>query len=136
MIVVDASLFASWLLNESSDASGDAVWNSLVAETVLVPAHWTGELAAALCGAVASKRIRAEEVEAIIERVKLFDFGYAGPIPVETLGKLVDDATQLRLSASHMSYLMLAREHKLPLATLDEDLRRAAARLNIPLLPA
>ena len=48
MIVVDASLFAAWLLNQPSHGPDDAVWDTLTAEAVFVPADWPDEIANAL----------------------------------------------------------------------------------------
>ena len=136
MIVVDASLFAAWLLNEPSRGPDDAVWDILSFETVFVPDHWPNEIANALRRAVRTKRIRVEEIESIVERVSVFDIGFAGPTPIDEIGSLVKEALHHGLSAYDMTYVRLAREHQLPLATIDQEMRRAATRLNIPLLPA
>ena len=135
MIVVDASLFAAWLLNEPSHGPADAVWDILVADTVFVPAHWPNEIANALRRAVRTKRIDANEFQAIIERISPFEIVLAGPTPVEEIGNLTEEALDHDLSAYDMTYIRLARQHQLSLATLDNAMRRAAATLNIPLLP-
>ena len=136
MIVVDASLFVAWLLNEPGHGPDDAVWDMLVTETVFVPHHWPNEIANALRRAVRTKRIRAEEIVSIAERVCVFDIGFAGPTPIDEIANLAQEALDNDLSAYDMTYVRLAREHQLSLATIDQGMRRAAARQNIPLLPA
>jgi predicted nucleic acid-binding protein len=135
LIVVDASLFAAWLLNEPSHGPEDAVWDILTAETLFVPDHWPNEIANALRRAVRTKRITIGEVEVIAERVRLFEIAFAEPTPIHKIGTLATDALDHGLSAYDMTYVNLARGHGLPLATVDASMRRAAAALNIPLLP-
>ena len=136
MIVVDASLFAAWLLNEPRGDAQDAVWEILVAETAFVPNHWPNEIANALRRAVRTKRIRLDEIALIAERVRPFDIEFAGPTPLEEIEKLANEALDYGLSAYDMAYVRLARDRQLPLATLDNAMRRAATTLKIPLLPA
>ena len=136
MIVVDASLFAAWLLNEPDYGPEDQVWDALIAETLVVPGHWPNEIANALRRAVRTKRIRAEELEPIAERAGVFDISLAQPTSLDEIGSLASEALELELSTYDMSYVRLARLLQLPLATVDQGMRRAAARLDIRLLPS
>jgi predicted nucleic acid-binding protein len=136
LIVVDASLFIAWLLNEPRRRPEEAVWEILLAETALVPAHWPNEIANALRRAVRTKRIAIEEIAPIAEQVSTFDIGFAEPTSIEAVGELAKEALQYGLSAYDMIYVNLAREYRLPLATIDQAMRAAAQRLEVPLLPA
>lgn len=136
MIVLDASLFVAWLLNEPRHTPEEAVWDTLAAETVLVPSHWPNEIANALRRAVRTKRLGTEEIAPVAARVSTFDIGFAEPTPVEAIADLANDALHYGLSAYDMIYVRLARDHRLPLATVDQAMRAAAQRLDIPLLPA
>jgi predicted nucleic acid-binding protein len=135
LIVVDASLFAAWLLNESRHGPADAVWDLLSAHTLFVPNHWPNEIANALRKAVRTRRLKREEISPITERVGTFDIDFAGPTPVDEIGALVKEALDRGLSAYDMIYVRLARDHQLPLATIDRGMRNAARRMKIPLLP-
>ena len=135
MIVVDASLFVAWLLNEPSHGPEDAVWDSLSADTLLVPSHWSNEIANALRKAVRTGRIKADEITPIAERVSTFDIGFAEPTPVQEIGSLAKEALVCGLSAYDMTYVRLAREFQLPLATIDQEMRNAAQRMQVNLLP-
>jgi predicted nucleic acid-binding protein len=136
LIVVDASLFAAWLLNEPRPGPEDEVWDLLAANTIFVPDHWPNEIANALRRAVRTKRLSAEEVSSIAERVSTFDIGFAGPTRIDEIGILTKEALDHGLSAYDMSYVRVAREHQLPLATIDRAMRSAAQRLQIRILPA
>jgi predicted nucleic acid-binding protein len=136
LIVVDASLFAAWLLNEPDHGPDHAVWDTLSAETILVPDHWPNEIANVLRRAVRTKRLHADEISPIAERVSLFEIGFAGPTPLDEIGQLVVEALEFGLSTYDMTYVRLARDHQYPLATIDGAMRDAARRLNIVLLPA
>jgi predicted nucleic acid-binding protein len=136
LIVVDASLFVAWLLNEPLRTREEAVWDLLSTETVLAPAHWPNEIANALRRAVRTRRLSADEIVSIAEEVGTFDIGFAEPTSIEAIASLAKDALHYDLSAYDMVYVNLAREHRLPLATIDQAMRAAAQRLDIQLLPA
>lgn len=136
MIVVDASLFTAWLLNESRHGPEDAVWDILSAETVFVPDHWPNEIANALRRAVRTMRLDIDELPLIAERIKTFDIDFSGPVRVDEIGALAKEALDHGLSANDMIYIRIARQHRLPLATIDQAMRRAAQRMNLTLLPA
>lgn len=135
MIVVDASLFAAWLLNEPGHGPQDAVWDTLSAEMLFVPDHWPNEIANALRRAVRTKRLRIEEVAPIAQRVVTFEIGFAEPTPLDQIGALAIEALEFGLSTYDMTYVRLARDNRIPLATIDQAMRAAARRLEIDLLP-
>jgi predicted nucleic acid-binding protein len=136
LIVVDASLFAAWLLNEPDPGPEHAVWDTLSAETIFVPGHWPNEIADALRRAVRTKRLGVDEISPIAERVSLFEIGFAEPTPLDEIGRLALEALEFGLSAYDMTYVRLARDYQYPLATIDGAMRDAARRLHISLLPA
>jgi predicted nucleic acid-binding protein len=136
LIVVDASLFLVCLLNEPRPGPENAVWEHLVSDTIFVPDHWPNEIANALRRAVRTKRLPINELEPITQRISVFDITFADPTPVREIGALAKEALEYDLSAYDMIYVRLAREHRLPLATIDQSMRRAAAKLRVRLLSA
>lgn len=135
MIVVDASLFVAWLLDEQDYGPTHSVWERLLTESIFVPDHWPNEIANSLRRAVRTKRLRADEVLPIAERILVFDIGFAEPTPLDQIGSLAKDALDLDLSTYDMTYVRVARDYQYPLATIDEGMRKAARRLRIRLLP-
>jgi predicted nucleic acid-binding protein len=136
LIVVDASLFAEWLLNEPGAQEHETIWDRLSAETLFVPPHWPNEIANALRRAVRTKRLNVDEVMPIAQRVVAFDIELAAPTSLEIVGLLASEALQHGLSVYDMIYIRLARELRLPLATIDRPMRTAAGKLGVNVLPA
>ena len=100
----------------------------------VVPMLWRLEVGNALTLAVRRKRIsRTERADAL---AKLSD------LPIEADSETfihawtstVTLADRFNLTLYDACYLELAQRRALPLATLDEDLRKAAKALDIPLL--
>jgi predicted nucleic acid-binding protein len=135
LIVVDASLFAAWLLNEPDYGPGDAVWNIVSTDVMLVPGHWPNEVANALRRAVRTKRLRPDEIMPIAARVNMFKIVFTEPTPLDQIGSLATDALEYGISTYDMIYVRLARDRQYPLATIDGAMRGAAQRLRIRLLP-
>ena len=135
MIVVDASLFAAWLLDEPGHGPLDAVWDIVSADVMFVPVHWPNEIANALRRAVRTKRLRADEVAPIAERVNNFKIDFAEATPLDQVGSLALEALEHGLSVYDMIYVCIARDHQYPLATIDGPMRETARRLRIQLLP-
>jgi predicted nucleic acid-binding protein len=136
LIVVDASLFVGWLLNEPGARANELVWDKLSSETLFVPTHWPNEIANALRRAVRTRRLNVDEIVPIAQRVAVFDIELAAPTPVETIGALAADALRHQLSVYDLLYVQLAREHRLPLATIDQPMRAVAGKLGVAVLPA
>ena len=136
MIVADASLMISWLLNETDVVVAEDVYNLLAEDTLLVPAHWALEVANALRTNVRRGRLSPAVLEIIQERLgKLVIVPDASVSPAD-IAALVVFAVDQRLTTYDACYVQLAARSRAPLATLDRDMRAAAARLNIDVLPS
>ncbi len=133
MIVVDASLFVAWLLNEQDDQSARAFWRDIATRRAIVPAHWPNEVANALRRAVRTKRLPAEEIEWAVTELSHFDISLAAPPLAADIGKLAKDALALDLSVYDLQYVRLAQTLGVPLATNDAAMRRAAERVQVAL---
>jgi predicted nucleic acid-binding protein len=135
LIIIDASLFAAWLLNERDHGPADAVWEIVLPERIFVPVHWPNEVANALRRAVRTKRIRSDEVRPIAERASEFRIDFAAPTSLEEIGDLATEALEYGLSTYDMTYVRIARDHQCRLATIDRSMRAVAQRLNVRILP-
>lgn len=95
-------------------------------EEVVVPAHWSLEVANALLVARRRNRVSAGQVDEFIEGLA------ALPIPMDPPGDplkwpaVMKLAEGYHLTAYDAAYPELAQRTGLPLATLDGDLRKAA----------
>ncbi len=136
MFVLDASLTIAWLVREEAAPEADAVLDMLAEQPASVPELWHLEVANVLLMAMRRKRISPEMLDVLLRRLRV--------LPIETVHMArdfrMDDilalARQERLTVYDATYLQLALQLALPLATLDGDLRAAAARNGVPVLPA
>ena len=135
MIVVDASIFVAWLLNEPRQLAEQEVWDALVSESALVPVHWPNEVATALRRAVRRNRISLEDIGPTLGDLAPFDIKLSTPPSVQDIEALTKDALRLDLSVYDLQYVNLAKTHRLPLATIDTAMRSAARKVDVIVLP-
>ncbi len=127
-LIVDASITLSAVLPDEMSPRAKHAWEMVVAQGALVPSHWALEVANGLL--VAQRRKRISDVD---RRETVSDLM---SIPVAVDGRTIEmawsDATVLavrhQLTCYDAAYLELALRAGLPLATLDEDLFRAAKK--------
>ncbi|HEX5413037.1 MAG TPA: type II toxin-antitoxin system VapC family toxin [Terriglobia bacterium] len=132
--VVDASATLPWCFADEATATTNALLTPLqTGDEALVPAHWPAEVANALLIAVRHGRISSRDADQFLE-------------DLDVLAIRIDTATQklirlhiLPIAEKHSltiydaAYLELAMRRAVPLATLDDDLRKAA-RISAVLL--
>lgn len=135
MIVVDASLMVAWLLQEDELRIVPDVYDTLPERDIVVPSHWPVELASALLVNVRRRRILLEKLDSILDGLSIFRISIDAAIPVEQIGILAHFAATQKLTVYDASYVQLALEQRAPLATLDRDMRAAAQKLEIKLIP-
>jgi predicted nucleic acid-binding protein len=128
--VVDASVSAAWFLpDEATDYTGAAL-HATATCLVWVPMLWLPEMANLLRSAQRRRRITAAkraELAAAAAGLRL-------QVCPEPVGLLTLDALAAEhgLSAYDACYLELALRRRLPMATLDRDLRAAMQRSGVP----
>jgi predicted nucleic acid-binding protein len=138
-VVVDASLMLACVLpDEKSDAAVATVAERLRAgEALVAPFHFPMELLSGIEQAARRGRVASDErfpifAAAIEPGIELVTLPVAGNASVPPLVDLVDRSG---LRAYDALYLQLAIARTLPLASLDEALRTAAAQEGIDVVP-
>jgi predicted nucleic acid-binding protein len=133
-LVLDSSATLAWAYgDESTDAIG-AVFHQLAAEGAWVPALWKLEVANVL-----EMGVRRRRHDAAFREDTLADLALL-PIRIDPDTGLHAWNTTLRLAERHRltfydaAYLELSLRRSLPLATLDDELRTAAADERVVLL--
>jgi predicted nucleic acid-binding protein len=129
--VLDGSVSLAWYFKDEANPYADAVAARFPEVRAVVPAIWPLEVANAIL--MGERRKRSTEAQATTW------LGYLGSLPV-----IVDDETTTRawsdvlslarahnLSAYDAAYLELALRRGLPLASLDDRLRAAAAAVGV-----
>jgi predicted nucleic acid-binding protein len=134
--VLDASVALSWLFGDARPAdrkTSQAVLSALKqpGAVAVVPVTWGLEVANVLTRGEARDVLSEAQSEAFLEMLA------AAPVEVDdaTFARALTDTLHLarrhRLSAYDASYLELALRRGLPLATLDDDLAKAARRAGV-----
>jgi predicted nucleic acid-binding protein len=132
-IVIDASIVVAGIMPDEDAVRARAVFTRIGEEGAVVPSLWRLEVANALLMAERRRRIdpaRRKEGLALIAALPV-------EVDLETWDRAWHDILPLgerfRLTAYAAAYLELAQRTGLPLATLDDDLRAAAAKLGVAL---
>ncbi|MGA2072373.1 MAG: type II toxin-antitoxin system VapC family toxin [Terriglobia bacterium] len=129
--VLDGSIALAWYFKDEADPYADAVAASLTTARAAVPLIWRLEVANALL--MGERRQRSTEAQA----GKWLAYLRSLPIAVddETNDRAWSEVLGLarvhRLSAYDAAYLELALRRRLPLATLDNQLKAAAAKVGV-----
>ena len=123
-IVVDASVAADWLLDDEFDPTAASALSRLIEEGAIVPQLWSFEVRNALLTAERRGRISGEETRERLEGL--------AELPINTdaepdLDIALGLARTYRLSFYDALYLELAKRRNCALATLDQNLGRAAS---------
>jgi predicted nucleic acid-binding protein len=135
VFVLDSSVALAMLLPDEQSAAADELAGRFAEGSVTVPTIWPLEVRNALLVALRSKRITAAEFEERLEVLALLPVEVSPPSDGATLKRTVALARRHDLSIYDASYIDLARQRALPLATLDSKLRKACAALRVAVLP-
>ena len=134
--VLDASVALAWFLDNPVPNYALHVRGALLkGSRAMVPALWHLEIANGLAVAERRQILTATDVShglSDVEQLVVHALDTDGKIvPVR---RALTTARTYQLAASDAAYLILASEENLPLATLDQSLRRAASRAEVQLL--
>ncbi|MDP2732656.1 MAG: type II toxin-antitoxin system VapC family toxin [Hoeflea sp.] len=132
--MVDASVIFAWQFPDEESEIVDHVADMLIDQAAWVPAHWHAEIANGFAIAVRRKRLTRDYRQGALKRIS--------DLPIRTDPESTAalwNETQLlcdeyQLSAYDAAYLELARRRRIPLATLDAAMNRAAGALGITLI--
>ncbi len=127
--VLDASAALEAAFDDESGVVGAAVTDRLASDSAYVPSLWFSELVQALLQAVRRGRLSLESARAMLAAIVDCSIT-AVPDHLETRA-LLEIAHQTGLSAYDASYLLLAVDMGLELATCDRQLRAAAERVGV-----
>ncbi|GAA6618803.1 type II toxin-antitoxin system VapC family toxin [Scytonema sp. NUACC26] len=132
--VLDCSIAMAWCFEDEATEFTDSLLEELVEGSIKVPSIWFLEVANVL--AIGERRGRSN-------RAQISQFlGLLGNLPIavdtKTEEKAFTDILTLarthKLTSYDAAYLELALREGLPLATLDEGLKRVASKLGVTTL--
>jgi predicted nucleic acid-binding protein len=134
--VLDASVVLAILLPDEHSPRADALIAGLVPGQAWGPQHWPLEVADGLLTAVRRRRIDDRFRRGALEDAALIPVQIAGDTSALAWSTLSDLAVRHALTVYDAAYLELARRRRMPLATLDGQLAKAARADGIDLVLA
>ncbi len=134
--VLDNSIVMSWCFQDEASAYADAVLDALEDSEAIVPSVWPLEVANVLLVAEGKQRLARADTARFVTLVRSLPIMVEDETPDRILGEILALARDYGLSCYDASYLDLAVRTSLPIATLDEDLSKAAKRCGVPLWKA
>jgi predicted nucleic acid-binding protein len=132
--VLDCSIAMAWLFHDEATPKTTALLNRLANETALVPAWWFIEITNVLALAERKSRITSPQSDAFIADLGKLAIERDDEAPDRAFTHLLALCRTHRLTSYDAIYLDLAIRRSLPLATLDDDLRRTARKLGVGVL--
>lgn len=132
--VVDCSITMAWLFHDEATPRTADLLNRLTNETALVPAWWFIEITNVLAMAERKGRITPAQSDAFIADLDKLGIERDDAAPDRAFTHLLALCRVHKLTSYDAIYLDLAVRRNLPLATLDDDLRKTARKLGVSLL--
>jgi predicted nucleic acid-binding protein len=134
-LVLDASVAVAWCFADECTAYTEGVLDLLASGAeALTASIWPFEVANALLMGERRKRISVAQVTKVLQRISLLPISIDPIRPDTAFGQILSVARQEQLTEYDAAYLELALREGLPLATLDNGLRRAARNAGINLV--
>jgi predicted nucleic acid-binding protein len=129
--VLDASITACWAFQDEDHPDASLAFLQMSAEEAVVPCLWWFEVRNILVVNERRRRIAESDTARFLLNLSRLRI---------RLDRVPDEGAVLRLARTHRlsvydaAYLELAQREGVPLATLDVDLRKAAANEGVALL--
>jgi predicted nucleic acid-binding protein len=129
--VLDASITACWAFQDEDQPDAGLAFHQMRSEEAVVPCLWWFEVRNILVVNEGRRRIAESDIAAFLlglSRLRI------------RIDRAPDEGAILRLARTHRlsvydaAYLELAQREGLPLATLDADLKKAAAGEGVALV--
>lgn len=129
--VLDASVAACWVFDDEDHPVAAQALERIRTDNAMAPSLWWFEVRNILIVGERRSRLTAADTTMFLRELSRFGV-IIDRTPEESA--VLGLARQHRLTVYDASYLELAQREALPLATLDQDLRTAAAALGIALV--
>ena len=133
-LVLDSSVTLAWVYADETTEGIASVFARVVESGAWVPALWRLEIANVLEMGVRKGRSHAEFRDAALADLALLPITVDQETDRQARGPTAKLAARHKLTLYDAAYLELARRRGLPLATLDSELRAAAASEDVALL--
>ena len=132
--VVDNSVVMAWCFKDEANPYADAVLTSLTRATAVVPGIWPLEVVNVLLVAERSERLHESDSVRFISLLSQLPIVVERTWPERSMKDLLALGRAHSLSSYDAAYLELAMRQGLPIATLDNNLLKAARRVDLPIV--
>lgn len=134
--VVDASFALPWVFGDEHSPRSDEAWEAMKLKkaSVYVPALWLWELTNTLVLGEKRGRITAAQTTAFLRIVDQLPIRVAPAVMSCLFDEIPRSMRTHALTAYDAAYLELAKRNRLPLATLDKELKAAAIKDGVELV--
>jgi len=133
-LIIDCSITMAWCFADEATAETAEVQDRLTAEAALVPSHWFLEVLNVLVMAEKRQRIAAADANNFLHLLAALDIQTDHETSARAFDHLPPLCRSHGLTSYDAAYLDLAVRRRLPLASLDDNLRQAAIGLGIQVL--
>ncbi len=133
-VIIDCSIAMAWCFADEATVETERVQDLLIAEAALVPTHWFLEVVNVLAMAEKRKRIAAADATNFLHLLAALDIRTDHDTSTRAFDHVLPLCRSHGLTSYDAAYLDLAIRRRLPLASLDDDLRQAAILLGIQVL--
>jgi len=135
MLVVDASIALTWCFEDEVTKATEAVGAQVDADGAVVPNLWRLEIANILLLAERRGRLDKPGVELRLGLLAALPISIDAETDEHAWNDTILLARAERLTLYDAAYLELAIRRDVALASLDRDLRRAARRMGVAVVP-
>jgi predicted nucleic acid-binding protein len=133
--VLDASVTVAWCVEDERTKFSEGVLDLLAqGAQALAPTIWPLEIANALLTAERRKRISLARITTLLQTIAALPISVMPSDAKFVFEQMLPSARQHGLALYDAAYLQLAMQHGLPLATIDERLRRSARVAGVELV--
>lgn len=133
-VVLDASCALTWCFEDAARPSTDELFRRVQAEGAVVPPLWHLEVANILLAAERRRRLSQADVEAYLALLQHLRLDTDAAAAERGRADILHLAREHALTVYDAAYLDLAMRRRLPLATLDAGLQRAAGAAGVDLI--
>ncbi|MCC5614220.1 type II toxin-antitoxin system VapC family toxin [Nostoc sp. CHAB 5836] len=134
--VLDCSVAISWCLVDENNPTANAILAIMPDAEAFVPGIWSLEIANVLLVAERRNRMTTDQSSEAITLLQSLLIQVDTATDANALGATVTLGRQEGLAAYDAAYLELALRLRLPLATIDQRLAKAATRCGVDLVIA
>ena len=134
-LVLDGSAALAWCFDDESTAAIDAVMLKVANEGAVTPSLWRFEVANGLQTAMRRKRIDQSYRDRMLAHLAALNIRVDAESDSYVWSATAQLATLHGLTVYDAAYLELAQRRRLPLATLDAALAKAARQAGVDVVP-